>query len=103
MKNHLIIMLKEPRAGPVKTRFGKDIGMVDSAWWLRHQTRRILRVLRDLKWTITLVVSPDKAAFAKHTWPSHYARVLKGRGDLRQRMRWLFLNAPNGAVCMIEW
>ena len=59
-------MLKEPQAGRVKTCLGKDIGMVDSAWWFRHRTQRILRVLRDLKWTIILAVSSDKAAFTKH-------------------------------------
>ena len=94
-------MLKEPRAGRVKNRLGKDIGMVDSAWWFRHQTRRLLRVLRDPQWTITLAVSPDKAAFAKHIWRSHYARVPQGHGDLGQRMSRLFVNAPNGAVCII--
>ena len=58
-------MLKELHAGYVKTCLGKDIGMVDSAWWFRHQTRRLLRILRDPQWMITLAVSPDKADFAK--------------------------------------
>ena len=72
--------------------------MVDSAWWFRYQARRILRVLRDLKWTIPLAVSSDEATFAKHSWPSQYARVPQGRGNLGQRIRSLFLNARNGAV-----
>ena len=95
-------MLKEPRAGGVRSHLGKDIGMVDSAWRFPHQSHRIIRILRDPKWTIKSAVSPDKAPFAKHIWPSHYARVPQGRGDLRQRMRRLFLNAQNDAVCIIE-
>ena len=58
-------MLKEPRAGRVKTRLGKDIGMVPAAWWFRHQSRRLLRELEDPFWAITLAISPYKAAFGK--------------------------------------
>ena len=36
-------MLKEPRPGRVKTRLGRDIGMVEAAWWFRHQTARLIR------------------------------------------------------------
>ena len=32
----LIVMVKEPRAGRVKTRLGKDIGLTASAWWFRQ-------------------------------------------------------------------
>ena len=48
-----------------------------------------------------MVVSSDKAAFAKHIWPSHYARVPQGRGNLGQRMRSLSLKVLNGAACTI--
>ena len=94
MKNHLIIMLRKPRTGRVKIRLGKDIRMLEAAWWFRHQTRQLLCVLRDPQWMITLAVSPDKAAFAKNIWPSDYARIPQGHGDLGQRMRRLFLDTP---------
>ena len=101
MKNHLIIMLRKPRTGRVKIRLGKDIRMLEAAWWFRHQTRQLLCVSRDPHWTITLAVSPGKAAFAKNIRPSCYARISQGRGDLGQRMRRLFLDALEGAVCII--
>ena len=94
-------MLKEPRAGRVKTRLGKDIGMVPAAWWFRHQSRRLLRELEDPRWTITLAISPDKAAFGKRIWPAELPRIPQGQGDLGKRMRRQFVNAPRGPVCII--
>ena len=94
-------MLKEPRAGRVKTRLGKDIGMVPAAWWFRHQSRRLLRELKDPRWTITLAISPDKAAFGKRIWPAELRRTPQGQGDLGQRMRRQFVNASRGPVCII--
>ena len=43
----LIVMVKEPRAGRVKTRLGKDIGLTAAAWWFRHQVKRLLRRIDD--------------------------------------------------------
>ena len=48
-----------------------------------------------------MLVSPDKAAFAKNIWPSDYVQIPQGCGDLGQRMRRLFLDTPEGAVCII--
>ncbi len=81
----LIVMVKEPVAGRVKTRLGRDIGMVAAAWWFRHQTRRLLRSLEDPRWTLVLAVSPDTALVSRF-WPGHLARMPQGRGDLGVRM-----------------
>lgn len=78
-------MVKEPRPGRVKTRLGSDIGMVSSAWWYRHQTRALLRRLRDPRWTIVLSVAPDTALLAR-LWPADLARMPQGKGDLGARM-----------------
>ena len=43
----LIIMLKEPCAGRVKTRLGKDIGLTAAAWWFRQPVKRLLRRLDE--------------------------------------------------------
>ena len=81
----LIVMVKEPRPGRVKTRLGKDIGMTASAWWFRHQVARVLRQLRDPRWRIVLAVSPD-AATASPVFPHDLPRIPQGRGDLGKRM-----------------
>lgn len=95
----LIVMVKEPVAGNVKTRLGRDIGMTNAAWWFRHQTRRLLRDVRDPRWDVVLSVSPDRA-IASRTWPARFPRLAQGRGDLGQRMAGA-LAAFQGPVVLI--
>lgn len=90
-------MVKEPRAGRVKTRLGGDIGMTIAAWWYRHQTRRTLRNLRDPRWTILLSVSPDSATLSP-VWPGDLVRLPQGRGDLGQRMRRALMATPGPSL-----
>ena len=40
---HVVIMLKEPRPGRVKTRLAQGIGATPAAWWFRHQAARTIR------------------------------------------------------------
>jgi len=79
-------MVKEPRPGRVKTRLGRDIGMTTAAWWYRHQTRALLRRLRDPRWQIVLAVAPDREGLQSRVWPAHVPRLPQGSGDLGQRM-----------------
>lgn len=81
----LIVMVKEPRAGRVKTRLGRQIGMTSAAWWYRHQVTRLLRQLRDPRWRIILAIAPDTAV-ASRVWPDDLVRLPQGKGDLGQRM-----------------
>lgn len=97
----LIVMLKAPAAGRVKTRLGRDIGMVPAAWWFRHQTARLLRQLgRDPRWDTLLAVSPDTALSAP-LWPAHLPRVPQGPGDLGARMVRLLTLPHPGPTCLI--
>lgn len=101
MRRYLIVMVKEPRPGRVKTRLGRDIGMVAAAWWFRHQARRLLRALEDPRWQLILAVSPDRAGMQSRVWPEHLPRVAQGTGDLGDRMGRLLRGMPPGPVCII--
>ncbi|UWR02554.1 TIGR04282 family arsenosugar biosynthesis glycosyltransferase [Ruegeria conchae] len=101
MQKTLVIMAKEPRPGRVKTRLGRDIGMVGAAWWFRHQTRSLIRRLRDPRWQIVLAVSPDREGMNSRVWPVDLPRKPQGRGNLGDRMGRMLRGAPDGPVCLI--
>lgn len=86
MRRTLIVMVKVPKSGRVKTRLGREIGMTNASWWYRHQVRETLRQLRDPRWRIVLAVTPDVEGLTCRVWPSDLARISQGSGDLGLRM-----------------
>ena len=99
--SRLVVMVKEPRAGRVKTRLGRDIGMVPAAWWFRHSVHRLLRNVTDPRWDLLLAVSPDAEGLRSRVWPAHLQRIPQGRGDLGQRMARLLALPQKGPVVVI--
>jgi|TARA_R110002012_G_scaffold120035_1_gene269185 rSAM/selenodomain-associated transferase 1 len=97
----LVIMVKEPRPGRVKTRLGRDLGMTAAAWWFRHQSRALIRRVQDPRWQVVLAVAPDKAGLNSRVWPAHLPRWPQGRGDLGDRMGRMLRAAAPGPVCVI--
>lgn len=93
-------MLKFPAAGRVKTRLGRDIGMVPAAWWFRHQSARMLRRLDDPRWDTVLALAPDACRRAPR-WPRHLPAIAQGRGDLGARMARLLRLPHAGPVCLV--
>lgn len=100
MRPTLVVFVKAARAGRVKTRLGRGIGMTAAAWWYRHATRRLLRRLRDRRWRMMLAVSPDGALTARD-WPGGLPRVAQGRGDLGRRMARAIRRAGPGPVVLV--
>ncbi len=99
MRPKLVIMLKEPVAGRVKTRLGRDIGMTASAWWFRHQSGDTIRRLQSKRWETWLAVAPDTALHSR-CWPAHLPRMAQGLGDLGVRMARI-LHSSKGPVVLI--
>jgi rSAM/selenodomain-associated transferase 1 len=98
----LVIFLKEPRPGRVKTRLGREIGMVGAAWWFRHQSARLIRRLgHDRRWRTVLAVSPDREGLASRVWPAHLPRWAQGPGDLGARMGRALRAMPPGPVIIV--
>ncbi|MBY8977568.1 TIGR04282 family arsenosugar biosynthesis glycosyltransferase [Rhodobacteraceae bacterium NNCM2] len=98
----LLIFVKEPHPGRVKTRLGREIGHVSAAWWFRHQTRRLIRRLgHDRRWQTILAVSPDVEGMTSRVWPADIARWPQGRGDLGDRMARAFHEMPPGPVLIV--
>lgn len=97
----LVVMVKEPRPGRVKTRLGHDIGMVAAATWFRRQALRLIRRLEDPRWTLVLAVTPDRDGARSRVWPAHLSRVPQGHGRLGDRMARLLRSAPAGPVCVV--
>lgn len=94
-------MAKEPRPGRVKTRLGVDIGLVQSAWWFRHQSARLIRNLAgDPRWQTVLAVSPDAEGMTSRVWPDHIARTAQGQGNLGDRMARVFrrMHGPTAII-----
>lgn len=85
MRRRVVIFVKQPRVGRVKTRLGAGIGKVAATWWYRRQCRTTIARLLDTRWELVLAVSPDQAVFGAD-WPINIARIPQGKGDLGHRM-----------------
>ncbi|HUF57068.1 MAG TPA: DUF2064 domain-containing protein [Thermohalobaculum sp.] len=94
----LVIFVREPLPGRVKSRLAADIGRIDACWWYRRQCRRLLRaVAADPRWETVLAVTPDRAAPGRF-WPSGLARTGQGAGDLGRRMARALRRGPGDVL-----
>ncbi|MDH3667223.1 MAG: glycosyltransferase [Paracoccaceae bacterium] len=101
MRRWVVLFLKEPRPGRVKTRLGREIGMVEAAWWFRHQAARMIRGLDDPRWQLVLAVSPDHEGIASRVWPACFPRWPQGPGDLGDRMGRVLRRLPPGPALIV--
>lgn len=89
----LIVFLRAPRYGGVKTRLARDVGALAAWRFYRATASRTVRRLADRRWRIVLAVTPDRAR--TRAWPAAGLRVGQGPGDLGRRMfRALAAHAP---------
>lgn len=97
----LVMMVKLPVAGAVKTRLARDAGVAAAVRFYRTtMTETIRRLSVDPRWRLVLAVTPDASA-GSPVWPRNVARVHQGAGHLGDRMQRIFDILPPGPVCII--
>ena len=99
---HLVVFVKEPMMGRVKTRLGRDIGISMATRFYRRNVADVLRNMgNDGRWKCWLALSPDKAARGKPFWPNKFTALKQGRGDVGERMGRAMASMPPGPVVII--
>lgn len=84
-RDTLILFVRQPALGRVKTRLARAIGPVAArAAYVGLMDQAIRRVGRDPRWRCVLAVTPDGARW--RGWPARLERIGQGRGDLGDRM-----------------
>ena len=99
-RNRLIVMIKTPVAGRVKTRLAREIGIPQATSFYRHTTTAVLSRLRSAReWQIVLSVTPDRDA--RSPARTNGLGIPQGQGDLGERMQRAFRHLPPGPVVLI--
>lgn len=97
----LVIMVKSPLAGRVKTRLAREVGVVDATSFYRATARAVItRLAVDRRWTTMLAVTPDGDVAGPH-WLPAMPRTPQGGGDLAARMQRIMDRLPPGPVVII--
>lgn len=103
MTRHLVIFAREPQFGRVKRRLASGIGTTAATRFYRLTLSRQLRLMvSDRRWTVWLLVTPDKTL--RHPAWQGIARAQvrgQGSGDLGQRMKRPFRLLPPGPVVLV--
>lgn len=104
----LVIMVKEPVAGRVKTRLSRDLGAGTATNVYRHMLRAVtLRLAQDERWLTSLSVAPT-TALRTSVLPKGIQRLPQSGGNIGVRMQAIFgltgalpARAPDGPVVII--
>jgi len=98
---HLVIFVKAPLLGQVKSRLAAGIGALAARRFYRATTARLIRKMnRDRRWRVWLAVTPHRALNSAH-WPRGTQRLDQGQGDLGARMGRVFHSLPPGPAVIV--
>ncbi|MEE8274303.1 MAG: TIGR04282 family arsenosugar biosynthesis glycosyltransferase [Alphaproteobacteria bacterium] len=101
-RQHLVVFVRAPRVGAVKSRLAADIGALAAWRFYRDSMAAVLRrVARDRRWTCWLAVTPDRFARTGRFWPRCLPRIAQGPGDLGARMARPLARLPPGPVVVV--
>lgn len=99
MQNHLVIFVKAPKMGRVKTRLAKDIGKFKAWRFYRRTVTELMKRVGKGNWKTTICVAPDD--YNGHFFGNDHDIIPQGGGDLGQRMQRVFDTMPRGRVVLI--
>lgn len=98
----VIVFVKAPRAGQVKTRLGADVGLGRAAALFRIMTMRTIGEAAGGGWETQLAIDPvSNEPDWQNVWPPILKRVPQGSGSLGDRMARAIVKAPKGPVIII--
>lgn len=100
-RRHVVLFVKAPVLGKVKTRLSRDLGTVTAARVYRQMTRLAISRLRRGPWTLWLAVDPVTAVTDGGFWPTDLPRLSQGTGDLGTRMERVFRALPPGPAVIV--
>ena len=95
----VVVMARDPDAGPVKTRLAAVIGADHAAAFYRKTLDDILGRLETGDWNLVLAVTPPVATQAQ--WMRGHRAVAQGDGDLGDRMQCAINAMPPGPVVVV--
>jgi uncharacterized protein len=100
-QRYLVVFVKAPRLGQVKSRLAVGIGALAALRFYRGTTARVLRRLgRDPRWRTLIAVTPTQA-LREPFWDPRLLRLDQGSGDLGQRMARVFRTLPPGPAVIV--
>jgi rSAM/selenodomain-associated transferase 1 len=98
---HVVVFVKAPRLGQVKSRLAAGIGTLPALRFYRQTTERVLRHLaRDPRWRTLIAVAPA-GALDDRFWDPSLPRLDQGNGDLGHRMARIFRTLPPGPAVIV--
>ena len=98
---HVVVFVRAPRLGQVKSRLAAGIGALPALRFYREITARVLTILgRDPRWRTVVAITPPRARFDRFPERS-LPRLDQGRGDLGRRMAYAFRVLPPGRTVIV--
>lgn len=100
IRGALIVFLKAAKAGRVKTRLGRAIGMGRAAALFRHMSAATLVEASKGGWRKIIAVDPPGETLWRG-WPQDFERIGQSHGDLGARMKAAMRAVRVGPVIII--
>ena len=98
---HVVVFVKMPRLGQVKSRLAAGIGALPALRFYRETTARVLQALvHDARWRTVIATTPARARRGRF-WDRAAPSFDQGSGDLGHRMARAFRALPPGPAVIV--